>query len=142
MEDRIDDGFSTILEFADFPAVDFQEIDVTPPGMSGGGGIDVTNMRNLVVRTMSPKQLKSMTAITFTAAYKASVYTTCWEMLQQNQLITLTFPHDETLQVWGFLDDFTPGSHSEGQRPTASVTIILSNHDNDYNEVEPVYAAA
>lgn len=57
---RLDDGFSTTIEFADLPAVKFYEKTVTPPSIIGGGENDTTTMHNVAWRTKAPKKLKSL----------------------------------------------------------------------------------
>jgi hypothetical protein len=137
LADRIDDGFSTRISFADFPSVSFEEIEVTPPSMMGGGANDVTNMRNTALRTKSPKKLKTMGDMQLLAAYAPEVFSTIFDMINHNQEITIEWPDGDTYKVWGWVDEFKPNAVKEGERATAQVTIICSNHDNDLNEIEP-----
>ena len=139
---RIDDGFSTTIEFADYSAVSFWEKEVTPPGVSGGGEVDTTTMLNTAWRTRNAKQLKTLSNASFTAAYDPAVYDDIVSMVNQNQLITVTFPDSSTLAFWGWLDEFTPNRLVEGEQPTAEVTIIPSNQNASGVETAPVYAAA
>lgn len=138
---RLDDGFSTIVGFADNPTVLFYEKTLTPPGMAGGGANDTTTMRNLTLRTMAPKKLKSLTEMSVTAAYDTAVFDTgeVWAMINSNQLITITWPDTATLDFWGWLDEFQPGEVSEGSQPTAELKIIPSNQDDNGDETAPVY---
>lgn len=139
---RMDDGYRTIVTF-DGAAIEVWEKTVTPPGMDGGGGIPTTTMRNNFLRTKDPKQLVDFTDLVFTAAYDPIVYATVIAVaIQINQLITVTFPDGSTVVFWGFLDKFIPGENSEGNQPIATVTVVITNHDNDDNEVIPVYTAA
>jgi len=139
---RIDDGFATLVAFSDYPNIKFWEKEVTPPSISGGGANDVTTMRNTALRTKSPKKLKSMGDMTLTASYDPAVYVDLFDMVNHNQEITITWPDDDTYTFWGWVDEFKPNPVKEGEQPTASVTIICSNHDDDLNEVEPVFVAA
>jgi hypothetical protein len=138
MSERLDDGFSTTIAFADAAGIKLYEKTLTPPGVAGGGSNDVTTMRNTAWRTMSPKKLKTLTEASFTAAYDPAVYDTIVAQINNNQLITVTFPDDSTLAFWGWLDEFTPNEHVEGEQPTAEVTILPSNHDDSLVEVAPV----
>lgn len=139
---RMDDGFKTLISFSDFPSVQFYEKEVTPPGIDGGGPIDTTTMRNNEWRTNLPKQLKSLTESSITAAYDPAVYDSIVQMVNVNQLITITFPDGDTLQFWGWLDKFTPSGNQEGNQPTATVTIQCSNMNSSKVETAPVYTPA
>jgi hypothetical protein len=138
---RIDDGFSTTLEFADFPTVAFYEKTVTPPGMSGGGANDTTTMHNTTWRTMAPKQLKTMSEGSAKVSYDPVVYQDVVSMINVNQLITVNFPDGSSLDFWGWLDEFTPDEVSEGAQPTATIKIIPSNQNDSLVETAPVYNA-
>lgn len=140
---RIDDGFSTQIDFADNPSVSFWEKEVTPPGIEGGGANETTTMRNTLWRTKSPKKLVSLTDCSFTAAYDPVVYEDIIAMINANQLITITFPDDSTLEFWGWLDSFTPNANVEGEQPTAACTIVPSNQTDSAvpTETAPDYTA-
>jgi hypothetical protein len=138
---RIDDGFSTLIAFSNYPSVSFWEKEVTPPGMEGGGANEISTMRNTTWRTKAPKSLVSLTDCSFTAAYDPVVYDDVVAMINENQLITITFPDGATLAFWGWLDNFTPNANVEGEQPTASCVIIPSNQSDSYAEKAPVYTA-
>lgn len=139
---RIDDGFSTTVSFANDPTLKIYEKEVTPPSMDGGGANDTTTMRNSTLRTKAPKKLKSMDEITFKASYATNVYTSVWAMINVNQLITVTFPDTSTLAVWGWINMFKPDAVKEGSQPEATVTVILSNQNASGVETAPVYVSA
>ncbi len=138
---RIDDGFSTLFTFADFPTVQFFEKTVTPPGMQGGGANDTTTMHNSVWRTMAPKKLKTMSEGSAKVSYDPVVYTDIVSMIQHNQLCTIHFPDGSTVDFWGWLDEFTPDEVQEGQQPTAGIKVIPSNQDASAVETAPNYTA-
>ncbi len=135
----MEDGFSTIIAFPSHPSVAFEEKTVTPPGVSGGGQNDVTTMRNTTWRTMAPKKLKTLTESTFEAAYDPAVFDDIVAMVNDNQLITITFPDASTLAFYGWLDDFIPNANEEGSQPTANCTIQISNRTDAGVETAPVY---
>lgn len=138
---RMDDGFSTTITLAN--GTTLFEKSVTPPGLDGGGAIDTTTMRNTLYRTNSPKSLITLSESSVTVAYDPAAYSTLITALNTNQLITITFPDTSTIAFWGFLNSFTPGENTEGEQPTAELTIIPSNHDNASPpaEVAPVITA-
>lgn len=136
---RIDDGFATLIEFADDSDVQMWEKEVTPPGVDGGGENDTTTMRNTAWRTKWPKELITLSESSFTAAYDPAVYEEIIAMVNSNQQITLTFPDDSTLVFWGWLNTFVPNANVEGEQPTAEITIIPSNQNASKVETAPVY---
>jgi hypothetical protein len=139
---RIDDGFATLIEFAEDSDVQMWEKEVTPPGVSGGGENDTSTMRNSTWRTRSPKGLITLSESSLVVAYDPAVYDEIIAMVNVNQEITITFADDSTLVFWGWIDEFTPGAAVEGEQPTAELTIIPSNQDADGDEIAPVYSAA
>lgn len=136
---RMDDGYSTLISLG---GTDFWEKTVTPPGLSAGGEVDTTTMRNSTWRTRNPKQLFTMSPMSATVAWDPAGYDTILTDLGVNQEIVVTFPDGSTLTFWGWLDEFTPGENAEGEQPTADVTFIPSNQDASGDEIAPVYAAA
>lgn len=137
----MDDGFATLITLENIPTVKIYETEVTPPGYSTGGPIDTTTMRNTAWRTQAPKQLKTLTAVSITAAYATEALDQILGQLGENQLITVHYPDGSSVQFYGYIDEWTPSAHVEGEMPTASVTIQPTNHDNasPYNEVAPDY---
>ena len=136
---RLDDGFSTIITLENIPSVKIYEKEVTPPGLTGGGPIDTTTMRNDSWRTMSPKSLKSMTALTAVVAFATEAIPVIQEQININQVITVTFPDNSSLAFYGWVDEFTLGKFSEGEQPTATLTIQPSLHNAAGAEVAPDY---
>ncbi len=141
---RIDDGHGTQVDFNLGPSglTVWWEKTVTPPGYDGGGENDTTTMRNLIYRTRWPKQLVTLTNMSFVASYDSNIYPRVLTMLNQNQLITVTFPDGSTLAFWGWINTFTPNEIVEGEQPTANVEVIPSNQNNSKVETGPVRTAA
>lgn len=138
----LNDGYQTLVDFADFPTVTFKEKTVTPPGIDGGGAIDTTTMRNEDWRTFQPKALKTLTEGNMVVAYESIFYADALSMLQVNQLITVTFADGSTYAFWGWVDKFTPNECKEGEQPTAQVMFHPSNQDASGNETAPVHTPA
>ena len=144
------DGYQTTIDFSSSEMTSdalvlalMEEKEITVPGISGGGANDASTMRNETWRTMSPKSLRTLTPMTAVVAWDPALYDEMVAMLNDNQLITVTFPDGATLAFWGWIDDFAPGAQVEGAQPTATITIIPSNQDADNNnaEIAPVYTA-
>jgi hypothetical protein len=139
---RLDDGYQTLVSFSANPSVSFWERTVTPPGLDGGGPTTTTTMHNTALRTFAPKFLITMTESSCVVAYDPVFYDEALQMLNVNQLITITFPDGSSLQFWGWLDKFVPNEHQEGEQPTAQVSINPSNQNDSGVETLPVYTAA
>lgn len=120
---RLDDGFKTLITFANKPLIKLYEKEVTQPALTGGGAIDTTTMRNTAWRTMAPKTLKSLSPLQATCAYAPDVFTDVLTQLHTNQLITITMPDGSTFHFYGYLESFTPAANKEGDQPTAAVVI-------------------
>jgi len=144
MGTMLKDGHSTVITFASASSgvsVIFEK-EVTPPGVSGGGGIDVTTMLNVDYRTMEPKSLKTLTPGSFIAGYDPAILDEMIAMVNVNQLITITYPDGSSWAFFAFIDEFTPNNLVEGDFPTANITIIPTNVNGAGVETDPVYAAA
>lgn len=137
---RLDDGFSTLVTIQNLPTVKLYEKEVTPPGVTGGGAIDTTTMRNTAWRTMAPKALKSLSAVSMVVALATDAIPLVQAQVGVNQLITVTFPDASSFEFFGWIDEFTPGKFAEGEQPTATVTIQPSLiHSLTNDETAPVY---
>lgn len=140
VNERLDDGFSTIITLANIPNVKLFEKEVTPPGISAGGPIDTTTMRNVTWRTQAPRALKSLTSVGATVAFATEAIPQVQSQIGINQIITVTFPDQSTLVFWGWLEEFTIGALSEGNQPTATISITPGNIDANGAEVAPRYS--
>ena len=134
----MNDGFSTLITFAEDSDVQMWEKTVTPPGISAGGAIEKTTMHNSAYRTQAPKSLKTLTDAGAVVAYDPAVFTEILAMIGVNQAITITWPDSSTLLFYGWIDEFTPGENAEGQQPTATLKIIPSNENGSGVETAPV----
>ncbi len=137
------DGFSCTIGFASGSSgveLAVKEKSVTPPGVSAGGAIDSTTMRNSIYRTKVPKKLIDMANSSLEVQYDPACYDEIIAMIGDNQLITITFPDSSTLAFYGWLDEFVPNALVEGEEPTAGLTLICSNQ-TDGTETAPVYNA-
>ena len=133
------DGFRTIITLANLPLVKLYEKEVTPPPISGGGPIDITNMRSAGWRTAAPKQLKSLGQVSASCAYATECIEQIMAQIQVNQIITVTFPDTSEIEFWGWIDSFTPSAHKEGDQPVAAVVFHPSLTNVDGVETAPVY---
>ena len=72
MGNKLTDGFKTLISFTNGPSGGglYWETEVTPPGLTAGGVIDTTTMRNDTYRTKVVRQLIDVLASSFTAAVR------------------------------------------------------------------------
>jgi len=140
MSQRLDDGYQTLISFAADPTVLFYEKTVTPPGIDGGGEVDTTTMLNAAWRTRNSKALITLSNAGITVAYDPAVLPEIVNLVNVNNLITITFPDGDTCAFWGWLNTFTPNEHVEGEQPTAEIEIIPSNQNDSGVETAPVHS--
>ncbi len=131
----MDDGHSTKVAFSLDPDISLWEKTVTPPGIETGDPVDTSTMHNTVWRTFAERALKTLTPMTFTAAYDPDAYDEVLAIAGTNGTITVHFPDLSTLAFFGILQNFQPGEHSEGAQPEATCTITPTNYD-PVNNVE------
>lgn len=136
---RLDDGFSTTIELELAPTVKLYEKEITPPNITGGGGIETTTMRNTAWKTKAPKKLKMMGQVHTVCAYATDCIPVLFAQIQVNQRLTITFADGSSLRIWGWLDEFTPGAFKPDEQPTATVIFVPSMRDDNGAEVAPLY---
>lgn len=138
---RLDDGFSTIITLANLPSVKLYEREVTPPGFKGGGPIETTTMRNTAWRTQAPKKLKTLDPVTSTVAFATEVIPQVQGQIGVNQLVQITFPDGSRIEFFGWVEEFTLSAFTEGEQPTATLSIQPSNRNAGGEETAPTYFA-
>ncbi len=124
---KMDDGFSTKIAFAADPDISFWEKTVQPPGIDGGDAVETSTMHNEEWRTMSPRQLKTLTDSSVTAAYDPNLYNSILNLINVETAVTVHFPDGSTLDFYGYLQKFEPSDNSEGEQPEATITIVPTN---------------
>jgi hypothetical protein len=136
---KLEDGFSTKITVALDTDISFWEKSVKPCGFDGGDAIETTTMHNVKLRTMAPRQLKTLTQMTCTAAYDPDVFNQIYEIINRKTTITVRFPDGSTLAFFGYVKSFEPNDMSEGNFPEATVTIVPTNVDPTTGaEADPV----
>jgi len=138
--DYLRDGYQSLVAIGADTNIKLWEKQVTPPGVEGGDAIDITTMWNYDWRTFAPRSLKTLTEMTFTAAYDPAVYDEIVAAINVNDENTVYFPDGSSITFWGYLKNFTPGANAEGAQPEATVTIVPTN-ENAGTEEPPIYAS-
>lgn len=135
------DGHATTISLG---SATLQEVSISPPSISSGGAIEVTTMQNTNWRTKAPKKLHELGEVSFSALYDPALIGTYLSGVGSNQAITITFADTSTLVFYGWVDSFSPSEVTEGEAPTADVTIVVSNQNGSGTtggtETAPVYA--
>ena len=137
---KLTDGFGTTLAFSTAGSQTMLylfDTGVTPPGLSGGGAVDMSTMENTKYRTFVPRQLIGGSPASVVGAYDSALFDEILDAVNVNQEMVITFPDASTLTFWGWIDEFTPNAHVDGEMPTANITIIPSFWDGSA-EIAPV----
>jgi hypothetical protein len=139
--DPLRDGYATLITLSLRPAIKLYEREVTPPALVGGGKIESTHMRRSVWRMQDPKTLKGLGDLVATVMYAVPAYgNDIMADLNTIQVITVRWPNNATLAFYGWVDNFAPSGHSEGNLPTAVITIIPALYNNTTGaEAGPLY---
>lgn len=131
---RMDDGYQSVVAIESAMTINFWEKGVTPPGIDGGEAVVTTTMHNSVWRTMNSSALRTLTPVTFRAAWDVDAYDEIVVIINEIKSITVYLPApsgNRKITFYGFLNRFEPGELVEGTQPEASVTIVPTNYDPD-----------
>lgn len=136
----MDDGFSTVLSFANLPDIKMYERELVLPALKGGGGKDTTNMRQLAHRSQTEDILRSVSSFTVTAAFATDAFADAKLQLGINQLISLIFPDGLQMQFYGWMEEFTPQKFVEGELALVAITVHASLRNLQGVETPPTYS--
>lgn len=126
----MDDGHPTKIAFSRLPTVSLKEVSVQPPGVDGRDPIDITTMRSTRWTSRAPRTLLEMSDGSAEVAYDPNAYNQIVDtLLNQEGSVTWHFPDGTTMAAWAFLQKFEPNEHTEGEMPTANITIVVTNYD-------------
>jgi hypothetical protein len=133
------DGIQTLVFMSGLPRDLYGEIEVTPPGVTGRGPIDMVGLRQVEWATQAPKSIKNLTPVNAKAMYDPAIIPSVWNLLQINQQIQIQFPNGARLVFWGWLEEMNLDPHSEGNRPTLNWVIQPSNLNTQCVETGPTW---
>ena len=103
---------------------------ITPPGVDGGDPIDETTHTNADWRTKWPRSLVEIQDGTFTMMYDPDGWSAIAAAINDNVLITFTYPDGCGLEFFGYIKSFIPNEYVEGEPATAEVTLVVTNYDH------------
>jgi hypothetical protein len=127
---RIDEGFSITVDINGLTTPLFWEVEVTPPGMTMGGHIDISGQRNTRYVTKAPRALIEIDDGSFTAGYDPAAIPQLRAIMGVNKKWTIHYPDTFSIDYFGWLETFRPtGAMSRGNRPLAQITFTVSNID-------------
>ena len=139
---RLTNGFSTKVTFSIDSTIELWEKSVTPPGMDGGDPVDNTTQHETAWTIFRPRTLRTLTEVSFVAAYDPQVYTESdTEIINQEQTITVSFADGSTIAFFGWVRSMIPQEMVDGEQPVMDVVIVPSNWDTA-NDVEAGFAVA
>jgi len=127
---RLKDGFKLLVTFARYPTIALWEISGKPPGMDGGGGIDINTMQDDAFRPKYPRAKITETDATLKCAYDPATEDDIENMINIPDTITYRWFDGSTKAFFGFLDKWEPDELVEGTMPTGVATIIASSWDH------------
>lgn len=138
----LENGYQSLVAFADDPDISFWEKSVQPPGLDGGEKIDITTMHNTSVKTYAPQALSGMTDGDMTVAYDPVVLSQIIALINVSNAVTNHFSDGSSWDGFGYLQTFTPNAMSNGEQPEATCTVVYTNVDPaDGSESSPSYTA-
>jgi hypothetical protein len=115
-------GFGTRISIG---AVTFEEIDVTPVGLTRDDPVEQTSNSGTLYRRFAPAPLKTKSPATATVYYEKDDLAAIKAKLESDtaETITITFSDSSTLADTGWLQEFTPDAQVATERPQATITI-------------------
>lgn len=138
----LENGYQSLVAFANDPDISFWEKTVQPVGIEGGDKIDITTMHNTIVKTYAAQALSGTSDGSVTAAYDPAVLPQIIAIVNTNQAITNHFPDTSSWDAFGFLQTFQPDALSNGAQPEATCTVVYTNvNPADGSESQPTYNA-
>jgi len=115
-------GFGTRITIG---AVTFEEIDVTPIGLTRDDPVEQTSNSGTLYRRFAPAPLKTKNAVTATVYYEKEDIDTIKAKLESDtaETVTITFKDASTLTDTGWLQSFEPDAQVATDRPQATITL-------------------
>jgi hypothetical protein len=140
---KMPDGYRSLITWAKKPNIQFWEREVKPPGIDGKEAIDTTTMHNITWRTYAARHLKTLTESSFMAALDPDVMNDIWSLVNNEDSVTMTYPSNDQMAFFGFLQKVDFENFKEGEFPGITVTLTPTNWDPvGFVEAAPVFQSA
>ena len=138
----LENGYQTLMAFANDADIGLWEKTVQPFGVEGGDKVDITTMHNQTVRTYAPQALKELTDSQMLCGYDPAVLSDILLLINNSGSVTSHMPDTSTWDFFGYLRSFVPAAHADGAHPEASCVVVATNRDPvSGDEEDPVYSA-
>lgn len=134
------EGFPIKFTLSLLPTAEYREISVKGSGIDGGDAIEITTQHNTNRETFYPRVLKKNDTVTAECAYDPVIYSTLETIINNPNCVgTETFPEGTTYCYWGYLQKFERSDMKKGERPTITISFVVTNYDPvAHVEVAPV----
>jgi hypothetical protein len=107
-----------------------------------GDMIDTTTQWNDVLRSMAFRALATLTEGSMEVAFNAQYIDQVRALVGKNTTVTFRMPNGATIAAFGGLRTFEAPDFSDGEQPTATCSIAITNTDPVSGDIEPpVYTA-
>jgi len=140
---KMPDGYRSTFAAAAKPGLQLWEVSGKPPGIDGGEMINTTTMLNNIWRTWDARHLKTLTPLTFKAAFDPDVWNDLLNMINTPGAWTFHYPSGDALSFYANLEKVEPEDFEEGKMPMVTCTLTPTNWDPvNFVEAAPVYTVA
>ena len=116
------DGHGIRIVFVN-QGISVYEKNVTPGGTEGGDPINITTNDNASQHSQAPRTLTMPTATSAEVTYDEVDFAALEAAVDQSDQIRIEWPDDTTRVSSGWLRSVIPNQASEGEQPTANITI-------------------
>lgn len=135
-----DGGPGCHITVAGLTTISFWEMEVQPPGISGGDPIEIVTQHSVAWRRKAPRSLKTLEPFDVTAGYDPNIFSQLLAIINSESTMTNRWNDGSTLAYYGFVQDVEYDPLQEGELPTMTITICPTNADPTTGAEEgPVY---
>lgn len=139
---RLEKGRVIKVAFSLDPDISIWEVSAQLPGADAGDTIDTTTQWNETVRQKAFRELAEITDGSLTVGYDPQALPQILAILGKPGAFTYYLPNGASMTYWGGARTFEPNEHTEGDFPTAQMTLAVTNTDPDTGAEEgPLYTA-
>lgn len=133
-------GHRTLIEIVGITPL-FEEISVTPVGVTADDPIEMTTMRTNNWRTFLGGALLNAEEIQAKVSYAPNALPQVIAILRQNRFCRVFYPDGAQASFYAVVMSFVPDEHTTGDRPEATLVLRPSNltTSNPPSELGPVF---
>ena len=135
-----DEGYRTLIAFAQDPDLSFWESVVGAPGIDGGDPIPTFTHWNDARETYAPRALKRNLPFQVVGKFASGTLDQVDAIINQNDWITVRWPDMTGYSFPGFLKSFQPGQAQPGAPLEATLEVVptmqISGVETDFIVLE------